>query len=56
MLSVKTALSTLCAGRLVDKLRCKDSCLIHSLYMSVPSKTVMLELLIAVGKGDHILL
>ena len=23
MLSVKTALSTLCAGRLVDKLRCK---------------------------------
>ena len=56
MLSVKTALSTLCAGRLVDKLRCKNSCLIPSLYMCVSSKTIMLELLIVTGKGDHVLL
>ena len=40
MLSVKTALSTLCAGRLIDKLRCKNF-----LFLTYKSNVVKMYLM-----------
>lgn len=47
VLSVKTALSTLCAGRLVDKLRCKYLFLLNQLIqgVSVVKNQVMFKML-----------